>query len=230
MFGDRSLFDAAAQEARTLHERPRERVEAGAGSKASFLTKLATGSFDVDDPLARLALHPSALALANAYLRLRSTLRAIDLWLTVPTSGPAIQTQLWHRDADDVMNVKMFVYFTDVTRGAGPLCYAPHTHPIGSRRRVPDHDEQARSNDEQLATVVAERDWIYCEGGPGTVVFADTCGYHKQVKPTADERLLLVAQYVSGTPFVPRAVELTGVVADELTDDQYVAVFDRPRA
>lgn len=230
VFGDRSLFDAAAQEARARYERPRERVEAEAGSKATFLTKLASGFFAASDPFARLALHPSALAIVNAYLGLRSTVRAIDLWLTVPTAGPAIQTQLWHRDADDVVNVKMFVYFTDVTRGAGPLCYAPRTHPFGSRRHVPHHDEQARSTDEQLATVVPEREWIYCEGGPGTVVFADTCGYHKQVKPTTDERLLLVSQYVSGTLFVDRAVELTDVEAGALTDDQHVAVFDRPRA
>jgi len=223
------VFDAAAREAKALYERPRERVAAEGGSKASFLTKLATGSFDVNDPFARIALHPRALALANAYLGLRSTLRAIDLWLTVPTGGPAIQTQLWHRDADDIVNVKMFVYFTDVVRGAGPLCYALRTHPFGSRRHVPDHDDQGRSTDEQLATVVPGSEWIYCEGGPGTVVLADTCGYHKQTKPTSDERLLLVAHYVSGTPFVDCAVELTGVEADGLTDDQYVAVFDRPR-
>ena len=229
VFGDRSLFHAAAEEARARYERPRAPVEAEAGSKATFLTKLASGSFAASDPFARLALHPSALALANAYLGLRSTLRAIDLWLTVPTPGPAIQTQLWHRDADDVVNVKMFVYFTDVTRGAGPLCYAAGTHPLGSRRRVPEHDEQGRSTDEQLATVVPQREWIFCEGAPGTVVFTDTCGYHKQVKPATDERLLLVSQYVSGTPFVPRAVEITGVDADAITDDQYVAIFDRPR-
>jgi hypothetical protein len=229
VFGDRSLFDAAAAQAEALYERPRERAEAEAGSKATFLTKLATGSFAVDDPFAQLALHPHALAVASAYLGLRSTLRSIDLWLTQPTPGPAIQTQLWHRDADDVMNVKMFVYFTDVTRGAGPLCYAPRTHPIGARRDVPGHDEQGRSTDAELGTVVPEDEWVFCEGGPATVVFADTCGYHKQVKPESDERLLLVSHYVSGTPLVPRAVELTGADGAALTDDQYVAVFDRLR-
>jgi Phytanoyl-CoA dioxygenase (PhyH) len=229
VFGDRTLFDEAARKAKGLYEQPREEVDAAAGSKATFLTKLASGSFAWDDPFARLALHPSALAVANGYLELRSTLRSIDLWLTEPTSGPAIQTQLWHRDADDVVNVKMFVYFTDVARGAGPLCYAPETHPTGGKRRVPERDEQGRSTDEQLGEVVPERDWVYCEGPSGTVVFADTCGYHKQTKPETAERLLLVSHFVSGSAFVPRALELTGVDERELTDDQYVAVFDRPR-
>jgi hypothetical protein len=227
VFGGRDEFEAAAAKARELYERPREAESAEAGSKATFLTKLAERSYSIDDPFVRLALHRSALAIANGYLGLRSTLRSLDLWLTHPTPGPAIQTQLWHRDADDVVNVKMFVYFTDVTRGAGPLCYAPATHPEGARRELPGHDEQGRSTDDQLAAVVAEPDWVYCEGAPGTVVFADTCGYHKQVKPETDERLLLVAHYVSGTPFVPSNLELTGVDEASLSPDQRVAVFDR---
>jgi hypothetical protein len=230
VFRDRALFDAAAERAHELYAQPRAPRDAGAGSKATYLTKLATASYAADDPFVRLALHPNVLALANGYLRLRSTLRALDLWLTEPTPGPAIQTQLWHRDADDVMNVKMFVYFTDVTRAAGPLCYAPRTHPLGTRRQLPERDEQARSTDEQLAPIVPERDWVLCEGAPGTVVFADTCGYHKQLKPEGAERLLLMAHYVSGTPYVGRELELRDVDVSTLTDDQYVAVFDRLRS
>jgi hypothetical protein len=123
----------------------------------------------------------------------------------------------------------MFVYFTEVPLGAGPLCYARGTHPFGSRRDLPEGDEQARSTDEQMADVAPESEWTYCEGHPGTVVFADTCGYHKQVKPESDERMLLVAHYVSGSPFVPRVVELTRADETSLSNDQYVAVFDRPR-
>ena len=229
VFGDRALFEEAAAKARQLYEQPRERGEAEPGSKATFLTKLATRSYDADDPFVRLALHPRVLTLANGYLGMRSTLRAVDLWLTEPTPGPAIQTQLWHRDGDDLMNVKMFIYFTDVTRAAGPLTYAPRTHPVGSRRELPEHDEHARSDDTQLAHVVPESDWVLCEGPAGTVVFADTCGYHKQLKPEGLERLLLMSHYVSGTPRVPRELELRGVSAEDLTDDQHVAVFDRPR-
>ena len=229
VFGDDSLFQEAAREAQRLYDLPREQVDAAAGTKATFLTKLATGSYALDHPFARLALHPNALAVANGYLELRSTLRALDLWLTQPTEGPAIQTQLWHRDADDVMNVKMFVYFTDVKPAAGPLTYAPRTHPLGSRRQIPEHDEQGRSDDAQLAQVVPESEWVLCEGPRATVVFADTCGYHKQLKPESGERLLAVSHYVSGTPLVPRSLELSGVDEGSLTDDQYVAVLDRTR-
>ena len=230
VFGETALFDEAAAEVRRRYEqRPREDVESQSGSKATFLTKLGDETYTLDHSFARIATHPRALAVANGYLRLRSTLRALDVWHTHPTPGPAIQTQLWHRDADDVVNVKMFVYFTDVTLGAGPLCYARGTHPYGSRRELPEGDEQARSTDEQMESVAPEDVWTLCEGEPGTVVFADTCGYHKQVKPESDERMLLVAHYVSGSPFVPRVIELSGVDEASLTDDQYVAVLDRTR-
>jgi hypothetical protein len=230
VFGETALYDEAAAEARRRYdERPPDETDAQSGSKATFLTKLGDPSYALDHPFARIATHPRALAVANGYLKLQSTLRALDVWHTHPTPGPAIQTQLWHRDGDDVVNVKMFVYFTDVTRGAGPLCYARGTHPYGSRRELPAGDEQARSTDEQMAAVAPENEWTFCEGKPGTVVFADTCGYHKQVKPESDERMLLVAHYVSGSPLVPRVLELTGN-GHVLSDDQFVAVHDRPRA
>jgi hypothetical protein len=229
VLGGNELYERAAAKARQLYERPRERGGAAVGSKETFKTKLAEGSFDAADPFVQVALHPSVLAVANGYLRLRSTLRALELWLTEPTPGPAIQTQLWHRDADDLLNVKLFLYFSDVTRAAGPFTYAPRTHPLGDRRELPERDTEWRSTDEQMGRVVPEEEWIVCEGVAGTAVFADTCGYHKQLKPESDERLMLVAHYVSGRPYVPHALELRGVDAAALTDEQHVAVFDRTR-
>ena len=230
LIGDQSLFDEAAAQAQRLYEqREQSRSQAG-GGKATYLAKLATKRYDVSDPFVRIAFHPSVLAVANGYLRLRSTLRALELWHTWPTPGEAIQTQLWHRDADDVMNVKLFCYFTDVTRAAGPLTYAPRTHPLGDRRTRPAHDEHMRSTDDQMAQIVPVQEWVVLEGGPGTIVFADTCGYHKQLKPESAERLKLVAQYVSGSPYVGRELELENLDASALTEDQHYAAFDRPPA
>src|ERR671936_260137 len=229
VIGDAVLWREAAEKARRLHADWKP-ADAEAGSKGTFLTKLVSRQFDASDPFVRIALHPAVLNVANGYLKLHSTLRALELWHTRPTPGSAIQTQLWHRDADDVMNVKLFVYFTDVRVPAGPLTYAPRTHPLGDRRTVPEHDEHRRSRDDQMARIVPEGEWRILSGPPGTVVFADTCGYHKQLKPESDERVKLVAHYVSGTPYVPPSLELRGVDESALSDDQYYAVFDRGRA
>jgi Phytanoyl-CoA dioxygenase (PhyH) len=229
LIADPGLWDEASEKARRLHAdwKPED---AETGSKGTFLTKLASREFDAADPFVRIALHPAVLNVANGYLQLRSTLRALELWHTRPTPGSAIQTQLWHRDADDVMNVKLFVYFTDVRVPAGPLTYAPGTHPLGSNRTVPEHDEHRRSTDGQMARIVPESEWRILEGPPGTIVFADTCGYHKQLKPESDERVKLVAHYVSGTPYVASALALDDVDERALSEDQYYAVFDRGRA
>ena len=229
LFEQRQLFEDAATAADLLYERRPRDVDAARGSKDTYLVKLASGRFGADHPFVQIALHPAVLNVANAYLELRSSLRALELWYTWPTGGEPIQTQLWHRDADDIMNVKLFLYFTDVTRAAGPLTYAPSTHPLGRRRQVPQHDEHWRSTDQQMREVVPERDWRVLEGEAGTLVFADTCGYHKQLKPESAERVKLVAQYVSGAAYVPRALELDGVDPTRLTSDQYYAVFDHPR-
>ena len=228
LFGETALFDEAAVQAQRLYANREDQRRPGREGKASYLAKLATGRYDANDPFVRIALHPSVLAVANGYLRLRSTLRALELWHTWPTPGDAVQTQLWHRDADDIMNVKLFCYFTDVNRAAGPLTYAPGTHPLGDRRKRPEHDAHLRSTDDQMARVVPAHDWVVLEGAPGTVVFADTCGYHKQLKPESEERLKLVAQYVSGAPYVGRDLELENLDASELSEDQHYAAFDRP--
>src|SRR5437868_10678801 len=79
LIGEPALWDEAAAQAGRLHAAWKPQ-EAEAGSKASFLTKLATRQFDAADPFVRIALHPAVLNVANGYLKLYSTLRALDLW------------------------------------------------------------------------------------------------------------------------------------------------------
>lgn len=221
LFGSTALFDEASAEARALYEAHVARPPVAEAGRKPFLHQLAIVE-DLASPFARIALHAAPLGIANGYLGMRSLLRTVQVWLTVPTEGPALETQLWHRDADDLMNVKVFVWFTDVTREAGPFTYAPRTHPIGDRRQLPERDDQGRSTDAQMEAVVPAADWIVSTGGPGTVVLADTCGYHKQLKPRSAERLALVVQYTSGTPAAPRTVSFHG--AGDLTPDQRAAV------
>jgi hypothetical protein len=224
VFGSRELYDEAAREARRMYDAHRASPPSHEGDSKPFLTQLFKGPIRTDDVWGRIALDPGALAVANAYLGMHSMLRAVQVWLTEPTPGPAVETQLWHRDGDDVMNVKLFVYFTQVGGGSGPFTYAPKTHPVGSTRQLPEH-VNTRSTDDQMAAVVPKEHWRVCTGEPGTIVFADTCGYHKQLKPETDERLLLMIQYTSGTPAYPRTLEIGGGIA-ALDEAQQLAVRD----
>jgi hypothetical protein len=228
LFGSTELYEEAAASATARRARHEEAGDKQAESAKPYLTKLLDPSFELDDVFMRIALHPNVLAVANRYMEMRTVLRALDLWLTGPTPGPAIQTQLWHRDGDDFMNMKLFVLFTDVTIAAGPFCYAPRTHPLGSRRDLPERDDHGRSTDEQMARIVPDDEWIVAEGTPGTIVLADTCGYHKQIKPTGEQRLLMMSQYVSGAAHVERALTIASEGAGDLAVDQRYALYERP--
>lgn len=177
----------------------------------TFRIPLLPPRLPLDSPFVRLALDPSLLAVVQRYLGMRPFLRWITLWWDFPTDGPPKETQLWHQDGDDVMNAKVFLYFTDVDAACGPFCFIPRTHPRGERRRVtPAHDVKGRTTDEQMARVIPTSDWRVCTGSAGTVVICDTCGYHKGLKPSREGRLLLMLQYTSRTPRWPRVLHLTG--------------------
>jgi hypothetical protein len=227
LFASTELFDAAAADARERAEAARVEGRA-ATERKPFLVKLHPDPFHIEDPYAKIALHPNVLAVANSYLRMRSYVLAVDVWLTMPLPGAPIETQLWHRDNDDYLTPKLFVYFNDVTEQSGPFCYAPRTHPLGDRRQEAEMDENNRTPDEAMAKIVPEEDWVVCTGNAGTVILADTCGYHKQLKPIDGERLLMIAEYTSGTPFSERPNEIVCPDPSRLTEDQRFALLKNP--
>jgi hypothetical protein len=221
VFADTALV--ARAHSRALQLREHHGPPSGDGPKG-YLAHLLEDEIAGDDPFFALALHPNVLSVVNRYLGLRSIIRAVNLWLTRPTSGPSVDTQLWHRDGDDVMNVKMYVYFSDVTVAAGPLAYAVGTHPIGRNRAKPTaRDAAGRSTDDEMTGVLRGGPRV-CDGPGGSVFFADTCGFHKQLKPTEGERLLMMAQYTSATPRFPTTFRLSMPPTAALTKDQRAAL------
>lgn len=223
MFGSDALWQTARNEASRLREESAARP-LPENDRKPFRRHLLEPRLEATNVFARIALDPALLTIVNSYLGMRSVLRSLVIWHTIPVGGPAVETQLWHRDHDDVMNVKLFVYLSDVTAEAGPFCFAPGTHPRGPLADVvPEHDESGRSTDIQMSAKVPESEWQICTGSPGTVVVADTCGYHKQMKPKA-ERLVMMAQYTSGTPFFPPDITLVERERVSWNSDQLAAV------
>lgn len=164
-----------------------------------FKLHLLPPNVPVDHPFVRLALDQRLLGLANHYMGMRTYLRAVHLWWDRPTASPPQATQLWHRDLEDLMNVKVFIYFNDVSLDDGPFCFIPRSHARGSRRLLkPACDKSWRSSDEQIARVVPRSEWRICTGQTGTVILCDTSGYHKGLKPERGDRLMLILQYTAG--------------------------------
>jgi hypothetical protein len=109
---------------------------------------------------------------------------------------------LWHRDLDDRRIFKLFIYFTDVGEGDGPLIYAPSTHADGSVKRTPETfgeegTSARRSNDVQMNAVVPKEKWIAATGPRGTAILVDTRGYHKGGYVREHDRVVYTCMFTS---------------------------------
>lgn len=178
-------------------------AEAADGPQKPFVVSLRDGlpGTPATDPLTAFALHPALLAVVHGYYGMFVRLRYVDLWHTLVTDAPPTQSQLWHRDPEDRLILKVFVALEDVDEGAGPFRYAPGTHAKGTIRERPAattvDGTTPRSDDDQMAAVVPPERWRTATGPRGTVVFADTRGFHKGGHALVHERVLYVSQYLS---------------------------------
>jgi len=159
-------------------------------------------TFAMADPLMQIGLSHNVLDTVNAYLGLWSKLIYADLWHSIPRDiGRRIGSQRWHRDPEDRRMVKIYLYFNDVREGAGALEYVPGSCTTGAG---PYHDlwpwkpRGARyPSDEDFDKRVASSDRVSCLGGPGTIIFCDTDGFHRGGIATTGVRLVATWTFVT---------------------------------
>ena len=133
--------------------------------------------------------------------------KSISAWLNFPSPDQAKQSQLWHRDPEDLKLMKIFIYLDEVDANRGPFTYIPKSHPFGSRSAVnPQHADPKRITDDEMRAAIPAQDWVACTGPAGTTILADTVGFHRGGKPTIGNRILITFTYTSGTPFVKSAL------------------------
>jgi hypothetical protein len=235
--GASSLFEELSSEVDRL-EREQANALAQArrdadipGKKKTFIYELL-GSRPTLDPLSvfvRFAVQPAFLHIANDYFGMFTHLRFYNVWHTFTTSVEARRSQLWHRDPEDWQILKVFVYMSDVDDGAGPFTYAPGTHPRGRvRTRPQSFREQGhgaeRSTDEQMAAVVPPERWITAIGPRGTIIFADTKGYHRGGLAREHDRIMYNCMYVSPGSKADELFERNSAAGEGLGREQALAL------
>jgi len=161
--------------------------------KEFVVRKYAYGArLELDDPRLRLRTNPRLLDLANAYLGLWSKLEYVDLWYTPPAGEEERRSsQRWHRDFNDRHLLKAFIYLVDVDEEAGPFEYVPRSAPGGELESLwpwrplgenyPPQDELAERIDGRAVTFTAPK---------GTIIFCNTCGFHRGGFATEKPRVL----------------------------------------
>jgi hypothetical protein len=215
LLGDNSCLHEMDAAVKQLQDGWAERIAAERAKADEYSTARKTFLFELLgnrprlDPAsvyARFALQPEILQVANSYFGMYTRLRYYNVWHTLRTRTPARESQLWHRDREDHMILKLFVYFSDVDDGAGPFTYAPGTHRKGAVQRDPEcfiENGVRRTTDEQMAALVPGKQWIKAIGPKSTILFADTAGYHKGGLARERDRLMYTCMFTSPTSQSP---------------------------
>lgn len=190
-----------------------EDVPAGMEKKYIFPLLGDRPVLDASDVHVRFALQKPILQIANAYYGMYTRLGYYNVWHTFTTQGNARQSQLWHTDRDDLHYVfKVFVNLSDVDDAAGPFTYATGTHHKRKPRREPAYlfkeGNTPRSSDAQMAEIVPPERWVKSVGPKGTIIFADTHGYHKGGLAREHERIMYTCMFTSPFAHSQQAREL----------------------
>ncbi len=156
-----------------------------------------------------LALDPTILSIAQGVLGTMPIHVQSNAWWTFPVRqapGESLvkmqqrNAQWFHQDMEFIDFVKVFVYLSDVGPENGP-----HVYVQGSandyEEKLPGVIVSRRVSDEDIASAFGkDRVWAMT-GEAGTILVANTRGYHKGAPVMAGHRLLLQFEYAASMYF-----------------------------
>lgn len=130
--------------------------------------------------------------LLNSYLAkyLGSNFKCTNVaaWWTFGNNNEPEEAELFHRDLDNILWLKVFIYLTDVDIYSGPHAYIKGSHRSFKRLTF------KRFSDTEANNIFGKT--IYHTGNKGTLIIEDTFGLHKGQHITENcNRLILQLQY-----------------------------------
>jgi hypothetical protein len=195
------------------------------GGKGVFLdTVHKAHTFVTDDAVSMYLGDPGIAAVAARYMGMVPRFVGSSFWRTRPATGSdRLYSQLWHRDYNDRMLMKLFLYVTDVSETEGYFEYLAGSHESGvlgaefdrigpdGFRAYPDATAVERCvagvPTFDLDKVAAEQrsgasaPWagipavIRCIAPKATLIFADTYGVHRGGYVHAGHRDMIMTTY-----------------------------------
>jgi len=203
-------------ETQTLVDFANERIKSrNAQAIPTRKAQLKQGFIDMktltlDSPHMQFALRPDVLAAVSKYLGIVPILADVDVWFsTYP--GDAQQeysnSQLWHCDAIDTTQIKIFLYSNAVEDDSGPLVVmgAQTSQKLRDDLHYTFTPDRIRVSDEEVSTHVGDGDQHPIVGPGGTWAFVDTARcfhYGSRVLQDAPPRIVTVFEYYTPAAFV----------------------------
>lgn len=123
------------------------------------------------------------------YFGLEPKIRFISVWLDFPTKDNfSKNSQIFHRDSDDIFLVKSFLCLTKIEKDNGPFEFIEKSHLKPWDMKLKNY---LKNNASKQFTADA-----------GDLYIGDTNGFHKGNLITKGYRVLLTVHYVSSKPKV----------------------------
>jgi hypothetical protein len=179
----------------------------GASQKRFLVNVLDAESLTPDSAVVRFALRDDVVAAVARYLGTVPCLNTIAVFHSDTVEGTPRSSQLHHCDGDDVTQVKIFIYCSDVDMASGPLTVLGAEHSARVRKAI-RYQYRQRLTDEQVAAVLGPRAEHSILGPTGTMAFVDTSRcfhYGSRVAPGAPPRLVTMIQYQTPYSFMSAA-------------------------
>lgn len=124
-----------------------------------------------------------------SYFKAVPNLDNYQIWFSHAAREPR-EAQLWHRDLDNILALKVFIYLTNVDDYGGPHFYLRGTH------RWNKHLMFARLTDNEIPKGFGFPKNSKINGPAGTLIVEDTFGLHKGSVPTGiHDRCILQYQF-----------------------------------
>lgn len=199
--------DDAARETIQLLDRSAAVLEArrkDRRAKQFLVNLLDRATLTLDHPAMRFALRPDLLESITAYLGTVPLLRSVQVFYSGVVDREPISSQLYHCDADDTRQVKIFLLCSDVRHENGPLTILDAASSARVRRAT-GYAYDGRLTDEEVAGVLGPHQPFELVGAPGTSCVLDTSAcfhYGSRVQAGAAPRLVTMMQFLTPFAFV----------------------------
>src|SRR5579862_5120882 len=210
--------DAVVAETNALLEALGEQRLTSGKLKAGSMAKklLPQEAFELDSPYMRFALSEAVVGPISVYLGLVPILNQIDVWYSSPARDEPRSSQLWHLDHADTIQIKVFLYCSDVGADSGPLTILSASVSDALAERIGyDYGDAYRVSDDTVRETAGADGEIALTAPTGSVAFVDTSRcfhFGSRVAPGAPARRVFVAQYLT-----PYAFRYDGDHRDEAT-------------
>ncbi len=184
------FFDKKPEEKFFLHNRdPKIKV----GYYDSKITAKCPYIFDIIND-------KNILSTASLYFNSPFKLDYASVWWSFKNEDMVNEkTQFFHRDLDSFNLLKFFVYLTDVDENSGSNQYVLFSHKKNFNKKI-----SRKTFKEEDLEVNLEKNLFTFTGKSGSVIGADTFGFHRGKTPKSKDRLMLVLAFsLIGTFYGP---------------------------